>query len=59
MNETWPLQKQDLDRVVGLLEAILKELRTISATCARPMVVMDQPHSLGLVIDKSPTGRSI
>ena len=57
MNETAPLQKQDLDRVVGLLEAILKELRTISETHVSPTIVFEVPktsQSANLAISDRP-----
>ncbi len=41
MNETMPVQKQDIDRVIALLEAILMELKTL--TRKRPTVTYGQP----------------
>lgn len=36
MNETSPAQKQDIDRVVSLLQAILAQLQLISEQLAEP-----------------------
>lgn len=36
MNETAPVQKQDIDRLKDLLEAILAQLRQISEQLAEP-----------------------
>lgn len=41
MNETQPVQKQDIDRLDAKLSAILDELRRIREAAERPIFVLD------------------